>query len=163
VILITQFAIFHAGDQNSWADLLSRWGGNNFQCDPPSQLAMLTLPNFPVTQISTLTKPVDPTYRVQPFKNIVWPDASEIIEVQKIYFPKSNFARNSDGLLVESRNRVVIPTQCEDLIIRLCVIAHAGCNSGHIGYHAALNLLRDRVYWIGMETDVKNICSSCFH
>ena len=75
-----------------------------------------------VSDLSNLTKPLDSKYRVQPLENIVWPDASEINRVQQIYFPNSTLARNSDGLLVESRNRVIIPVQCEDLIIRLCIL-----------------------------------------
>jgi len=42
-------------------------------------------------------------------------------------------------------------------------LAHAGCSSGHFGYHTTLNLLKDRVYWVGMENDVRNVCSSCLH
>ena len=47
--------------------------------------------------------------------------------------------------------------------MRLCVIAHAGCNSGHIGYNVALNLLRQRVYWVGMANDMQQLCNACLH
>ena len=100
---------------------------------------------------------------MQPFKNIFWPDASEIAQVQDIYFPNSNFARTSDGLLVDTRNRIVIPIHSDSLRLRLCVIAHAGCNSGHLGFNTALALLKDRVYWVGMDDDLRKICSSCLH
>jgi len=43
------------------------------------------------------------------------------------------------------------------------VIAHAGYNSGHLGYHAALSLLKKWVYWVGMESDIRDLCSSCLH
>ena len=67
------------------------------------------------------------------------------------------------GLMVDARNRVVIPVQSEGLKIRLCVIAHAGCNSGHLGYHTSLNILKDRFYWVGMEVDIRTFCTSCLH
>ena len=57
------------GEINSWADLLSRWGGNNFVANPTLQLKLVNV---------KISKPIDPIYRVQPFKNMVWPDTSEI-------------------------------------------------------------------------------------
>lgn len=71
--------------------------------------------------------------------------------------------RNQDGLLVDDNNRVVIPTQSETLRMRLCLIAHAGCNSGHIGLNAAIGLLTERFYWGGMRRDMQKICRSCLH
>ena len=137
--------------------MLSRWGGNNINASPTVQLKLLKISSVKIT------KPIDPVYRVQPLKNMVWPDTSEIFRVQQTFIPNSSFARNSDGLMVDTRNCVVIPVQSEDLRIRLCVIAHAGCNSGHLGYHTALNLLKDRVYWVGMEDDIRSVCASCLH
>jgi hypothetical protein len=36
-------------------------------------------------------------------------------------------------------------------------------NSGHIGYNAALPLLKQRVYWVGMANDMQLLCSACLH
>ena len=49
------------------------------------------------------------------------------------------------------------------LRLRLCVIAHAGSRSGHLGYKTALQVLHDWVFWVGMAEDIKLICSSCLH
>ena len=94
---------------------------------------------------------------------MLWPETSEIAQMQNIYFPNSQGARNSDGLLVDSMGRIIIPVQCESLRLRLCIIAHAGCHSGHLGYHVALNLLKQWVYWIGMDKDIRNLCSEFLH
>jgi hypothetical protein len=42
-------------------------------------------------------------------------------------------------------------------------IAHAGCNNGHIGYHAGLNLLQQRFNWIRMAKDMQKLCTSCLY
>jgi hypothetical protein len=146
------------GEQNHWADLLSRWGAGKCISQPALQLCALQ-----VSENHDTIPPVDSSFRVQPFKNMLWPETSEIAEMQKQYFSDSQCASNSDGLLVDSNGRVLIPIQCENLKLRLCVIAHAGCHSGHLGYHVALNLLKQWVYWVGMERDIRKICSECLH
>ena len=93
----------------------------------------------------------------------MWPHTSEIAREQGFYLPFSNLERDSDGLLVDSKKRIVIPYQCKSLRLRLCIIAHAGSRSGHLGYHTSLSLLKQRVYWIDMEKDIRDICSSCLH
>src|SRR5689334_3780908 len=71
--------------------------------------------------------------------------------------PHGGLSTNDDGLFNDQRKRVVIPIASEQLRLRLCVIAHAGLNSGHIGYHAAMKLLQQWVYWKGMEADLRVI------
>ena len=110
-----------------------------------------------------LTQTLESDYRVQPLLNIVWPHTSEIAKEQASYFPDSRLARNSEGLLVDSDNRVLIPWQCRSLRLRLCVIAHAASRSGHLGYPATLQLLKERVYWVDMAEDLRAICSSCLY
>ena len=51
--------------------------------------------------------------------------------------PHCGLSTNDDGLFIDDRNCVVIPIESEKLRLRMCVIAHAGLNSGRIGYHAA--------------------------
>ena len=108
-------AIIHhiAGEQNHWADLLSHWGADKFDKQPVVQINTLRHSDH-----SNEIPPVDSDVRVQPFKNMLW--------MQTQYFPNSLGARNSDGLLVDSNGRIIIPIQCESLRLRLCIIAHAG-------------------------------------
>ena len=54
---------------------------------------------------------------------------------------------NSEGLVVTKSGKVVIPERSEDLKIRLCVIAHSGGNSGHLGYQAATRKLAEFCWW----------------
>lgn len=84
----------------------------------------------------------------------VWPDVSEIANEQRCHLGSNDdYVTDDNGLFVDSEGRIIIPVQSFDLRMRLCVIAHAGCNSGHIGYNVALNLLRQRVYWVGMANE----------
>ena len=159
------YLIHHiSGENNHWADLLSRWGAG----------VCVLSENEPIIHVRALRTseeiiPTEPnhllndTIRVQPCKNIVWPDTSEIMVEQSLHFPNSLFAKNSDGLLVDTQNRIVIPIQSVDLIRRMCIIAHAGCHCGHLSYKNALAMLQDWVYWVGMRQDIKDVCSACLH
>jgi hypothetical protein len=165
------FEIHHiSGEDNVWADLLSRWGAVGDE----SQL------NVAVRRISTVTPDSSDNVqdgplanedliehaRVQPLsrEKFVWPDMNEIAEEQRRYLTDQNdLGRNQDGLFVNNNNRVVIPTQSEALKMRLCIIAHAGCNNGHIGLNAAIGLLTERFYWANMRRDMQSVCKSCLH
>ena len=104
-------------------------------------------------------------FTIQPLapEKFVWPDVAEIANEQRMFMPHCGLSTNDDGLFIDDRNCVVIPIESEKLRLRMCVIAHAGLNSGHIGYHAAIKLLQQWVYWKGMEADLKNLCNSCLH
>src|SRR6185437_6659242 len=112
------------GEQNHWTDLLSRWGTSKSLIEPVTQIGTIQ-----INDSSNEVPLVQSNFRVQPFKNMLWPETSEIAQMQNIYFPNSQGARNSDGLLVDSMDRIVIPVQCESLRLRFCIIAHAGCHS----------------------------------
>jgi hypothetical protein len=58
---------------------------------------------------------------------------------------------------------VIIPEEAESLRLRLCIIAHAGGNSGHLGYQATTQKLTQFFYWKNCTEDVKAVCSSCLH
>ena len=64
--------------------------------------------------------------------------------------------RNKDDLIVNDENKVII--RC-----RLCVIAHAGGNSGHLGYQASAQKLTQFFYWKNFIEDMKIICKACLH
>ena len=160
------FAIHHiSGEDNVWADLLSRWGSVTEETPTNFDVRAVTL--APESQASDSVPNEDPMaqYRVQPLapEKFVWPDVNEIANEQHIHMSKCGLSTNDDGLFIDERKRVVIPFESEQLRLRLCVIAHAGLNSGHIGYHAALKLLQQRLHWKGMEADLKNLCNSCLH
>ena len=153
-----------------WADLLSRWGavGDETQLNIAVRRVNTITPDSRDKDQDDLTTDHNllDDARVQPLsrEKFVWPDMNEIADEQRKYLnDQMELIRNQDGLLVDDNNRVVIPTQSETLRMRLCLIAHAGCNSGHIGLNAAIGLLTERFYWGGMRRDMQKICRSCLH
>jgi hypothetical protein len=158
-----RYVIQHiSGEINCWADILSRWGAaHDFEASPVTLNALETVES----DADETIQPID-HYRVQPLDpgKFVWPDVQEIASEQRSHIGTcDNYITDGNGLLVNSDGRIIIPVQSRDLRIRLCVIAHAGCNSGHIGYNVALRLLRQRVYWVGMEKDMQQLCNACLH
>jgi hypothetical protein len=164
------FTIHHiSGEDNVWADLLSRWGavGDEIQQNTAVKRISTVAPDSNVNQdSSTAVENLIENARVQPLsrEKFVWPDMNEIADEQRCFLTDQNdLNRNEDGLLVNDNNLVVIPTQSEALKLRLCIIAHAGGNSGHIGLNAAIGLLTERFYWANMRKDMQKICKSCLH
>jgi hypothetical protein len=104
--------------------------------------------------------------RVRPLQNpdFVWPNIEEIRIIQeKLLGSQSTHRRNKDGLIITNKEKVIIPDDAEDLRRRLCVIAHAGGNSGHLGYQATTQKLTQYFYWKNCIEDIKALCSSCLH
>ena len=68
---------------------------------------------------------------------------------------------------MDSTGRIIIPIQSESSRLRLSIIAHAAGHSGHLGYHAALNLLKNGS--IGLEWSMiseksaPNVCTVYQH
>ena len=70
-------------------------------------------------------------------RDFKWPNL-EIRSEQNKWLNTEDFIKvNSEGLKVLKDGRIIIPDQSEDLKTRLCVIAHSGGKSGHLGYQAA--------------------------
>ena len=82
--------------------------------------------------------------RVRPLQNpeFVWPNIEEINKTQKQFLVTvKTLKRNEDNLAITDSGKVIIPEEAEDLRRRLCIIAHAGGNSGHLGYQATAQKL----------------------
>jgi hypothetical protein len=147
-----------SGEENVWADLMTRWGA-------PTVTADCGIRSVTVRRITKATIPEE--MRVRPLQRdeFRWPDLAEIESEQKKWLTEEKFInnKNSDGLIVTKTGRVVIPDRSRDLKIRLCVIAHSGGNSGHLGYQAAVRKLGEFCWWKGCEKDMLELCSSCLH
>src|SRR6185503_5845700 len=104
--------------------------------------------------------------RVRPLhrEDFKWPNLEEIRSEQNKWLNTENFIRvNSEGLKVLKDGRIIIPDQSEDLKTRLCVIAHSGGNSGHLGYQAATKKLAEFCWWKCCEKDMRELCKLCLH
>jgi hypothetical protein len=145
-----------SGEDNVWSDLMTRWGA------------------IPVTEIvdvkAVVATKVQPTlripdqYRIRPLQQsrFTWPSVEEIKEAQQQHLGHSD-RKNSDNLITTKSGKVIIPLECKDLIIRLCIIAHAGGNSGHLGYKAASEKLAEHFYWPNLNRDMHEFCRACLH
>jgi len=143
------------GEDNVWADLMTRWGAN-----PDS----MTDAQILVRRVSPVKIPADA--RVRPLQNpeFVWPNIEEINKTQKQFLVTvKTLKRNEDNLAITDSGKVIIPEEAEDLRRRLCIIAHAGGNSGHLGYQATAQKLAQFFYWKNSVEDAKAVCSSCLH
>ena len=151
------YEIHHvSGEENVWSDLMTRWGAA-----PPIQCAQVCT----VRAISSQELGQIPSqYRVRPLqrKEFVWPSVEEIRDVQKEHLGQT-LHRNSDNLAVSKSGKIKIPIEAKDLRIRLCIIAHAGGNSGHLGYQAALAKLGEYFVWPNMSRDMRDFCNNCLH
>jgi len=115
------------GEDNVWSDLMTRWGAS---------------PSTDIVEVRTLSTrsasgiPVE--YRVRPLQRaeVIWPAVEEISSLQKKHFTP-HLQTNGDGLYVTKAGKVKIPFEARDVTIWLCIIAHAGGNTGHLGYQAA--------------------------
>jgi hypothetical protein len=141
------------GEDNVWSDLMTRWGAS-----PLTESVM-------VRTLSCRTSTSIPAeYRVRPLqrKEFVWPSTDEIRILQNEFFGV-DIDTNGEGLYLTKTGKVRIPLEARDLRTRLCIIAHAGGNCGHLGYQAACSKLSQYFYWPNMSKDMRELCNSCLH
>ena len=146
------------GEDNLWADLMTRWGA------PIPSPEMSKNPAIEVRRIKNATIPE--VMRVRPLQreDFKWPNLDEIKSEQQKWLSKEECINtNSEGLVVTKSGKVLIPEKSADLKIRLCVIAHSGGNSGHLGYQAAARKLAEFCWWSGCERDMLQLCNKCLH
>ena len=122
------------GEDNVWADLLSRWGQR-----------------VPLTVLVSAISTVDDT-RVQPLRDIIWPTLEEIYELQQVHGCDRH----------DPHGRLLIPSQAIALRLRLAVIAHA-VPGEHYPKDLTLRTLKAKYYWNELQEDVESICASCLH
>ena len=94
----------------------------------------------------------------------MWPNIDKIKQFQKKWLVEDDsMRRTDDGVIITNNEKVIIPIKAEDLRCRLCIIAHAGGNSGHLGYQASAQKLTQFFHWKNCIDDMKKVCSVCLH
>ncbi|GMF29415.1 unnamed protein product [Phytophthora lilii] len=92
-----------AGDDNVWADLLSRWGSS----------------------FRTLCSIRQVSLPLSPHENFVWPAMKAIFEVQHDATPSQDIKRSTKDLLLrDERGRIYILDEAVDMQMRICVVGH---------------------------------------
>ena len=146
-----------SGEDNVWADLMTRWGAQPVVTQPHASTTVT------VRRITRATIPEDVRIRPLQREEFCWPNLEEIRAEQKKWLEGESPSLNKDELIVTKSGKVVIPEQSTDLKLRLCVIAHCGGNSGHLGYQAATTKLSEFCWWQGCEKDMLELCKKCLH
>ncbi len=133
-----------AGDDNVWADLLSRWGSTPTICAifrVPLKAAPLEDPNF------------------------VWPTLEEIKQLPDVAVQERSqlllTQRGNDVWITES-GVVWVLQDVTQMQVQLFVVAHFGI-AGHRGVETTLQRLKLRFWWHGMAKDVKFFVARYLH
>ncbi|POM79215.1 Hypothetical protein PHPALM_3169 [Phytophthora palmivora] len=140
--------------QNVWADLISRWGGKVHQVAIMHSAKRFT--SFK-RKISNLTQNL-PNTNHEVF-GLIWSTIDEIsIEQSKHAVPAAAVKTSNDVWLLD--NRIWIPQQATQLILRLMVISHCGAK-GHRGMHVMESHLRKFFAISGLVNRIRMFCQKC--
>lgn len=132
-----------AGDDNVWADLLSRWG-SSFKT---------------VCAISQLRMPLSP----QLDREFVWPSLVEIATVQSAAGRPTKLVQSDvDAVWRDDKGKVWIPDDASSLQLRICVVGHFGA-AGHRSTETTLAAIKERFIWKDLDQDVIFFVRRCLH
>jgi hypothetical protein len=134
-----------AGEDNLWADLLSRWGN---------------------PEIETRTARMNKLALVSPLRadSFVWPTADAITALQRDHpecVGHATWCPDKKCFLSKS-GQIWIPDDALDMQMRICVVAHAGA-AGHRRLDATMKSVSDMFDWTSLKADVKNFVTACLH
>ncbi|KAK1929994.1 Transposon Tf2-8 polyprotein [Phytophthora citrophthora] len=131
------------GEENVWADLLSRWGS--------------TLKA--ICAIRLVLLPLSPQLNEQ----FEWPTMAEVVAVQNSTDPPAGFDRSeSDSLWRSPEGKIRIPDAAVDLQIRTCFVGHSGV-AGHRGSEVIMKQISERFVWKDMKRDTEHFVQRCLH
>lgn len=146
-----RYTIVHIpGEENVWADLLSRWGSR--QDDPACDIRIASLFSAPVAP------ELDPDF--------TWPSAADIkrsqADAKDKVTPLPSGLTEVDGILQNNAGATWIPHTDTALKLRLCIIGHCG-RGGHRGATTTLENIKGHFVWKDMKTDIATFCNTCLH
>ena len=155
-----RYQIVHiTGEENVWADLLSRWGATGFVRHTPCKLSAL------------MRAPVAPHLEA----DLKWPTLRELVKLQRKALadiadtdPPSGSTdmppphQNGHSLHVTSSGAVWVPATATHMQLRLCVIGHCG-RGGHRGVNTTFRNVSESFFWTTMKSDISVFCNTCLH
>ena len=184
-----EYTIVHIkGEDNCWADLLSRWGAKDTRSE-----ASKNRERKHMKLAALLRAPVAP--ELDP--DLTWPSFEDIVAAQQFaandYVRKQqNAASDSavlhdgdrtsvvgqhdmratlcaaldlhevDGILKVRNGATWIPDNSSELQMRISVVGHCG-RSGHRGYETTLSTIKDHFFWKTIDADIDAFSKSCLH
>ena len=172
------------GEDNCWADMLSRWANPNFSPtvnSPVNHIRSVRIrkqTSSKKRKTTETSKPILNTFlRLQyqygnpttelPNKRVILAaqanrsaQADEFLQVNQ-----QHVTHDSEGFILY-KGKWWIPHDDDELLIRLCIGAHCGlepqCSEpGHRGSSTTLQYLREFVWWHDMDAYVTNFCHQC--
>lgn len=154
ILSMFQYTIIHIkGEDNCWADLLSRWGSEKSE-PTTAQVEHLRV-------AALFHAPVAPQHD----PDFSWPSLAENTATQRSADEEqreNQTLHEEDGLYKTDKDQVWIPSDAEHLQLRICVIGHCGI-AGHRGYKAIAAAIETFAYWKNMDQDMQYFCNSCLH
>ena len=163
------------GEDNTWADLLSRWAAGRIALEARRILMSehedwkqqeewpeQDDENVNVFEIRGMNME---DLRVRPLgqATFTWPTEAEIRERQAaLTDTEKKNASEKDGLWQTDDGRILIPKSDIDLQVRLLAISHCSA-AGHRASDTTKKALQQRYLWSGMVNQVKTMCDNCLH
>ncbi|GMG14688.1 unnamed protein product [Phytophthora fragariaefolia] len=138
------------GEDNVWADMLSRWGNAHAQRQDST----------PRVQQIVVVPPLSPLED----EEFEWPTLDEIRNAQQQQHtrPEGVVWNEERACFVVDGDRVWIPTTGCDIAQRICVVAHAG-RSGHRGERTTAAAVAAWCWWPRLVDEVTQFVRSCIH
>jgi transposase InsO family protein len=189
-LIVLNFVIYHIkGDDNVWADILTRWGINRKNLPDSVEPNEVALSLLNVTKLSSLiTKASTPQELEQYFStqtnlykkfhnmgnttarvDFEYPTLEEIFVVQNTIVSRTPSVLNQISLdeirkIYLYKDLIWIPSAkfAAFLRIRLCIIAHSS-HSGHRNFKETLSNLTKTFTWMNMKKEIQDFCKSCHH
>ena len=154
---VFDYTIAHIdGEENVWADLLSRWGNPDRTNKEGTESGRKHL------HLSRLFRaPVAPEFD----DDFQWPQHDDIVSAQKsITSEIVNMHELSmmDGIWKTTTGATYIPEDATHLQLRLCVVGHFG-RGGHRGLQATQQSIMTHFYWNHIKEDITTFHKSCLH
>jgi hypothetical protein len=167
-----------SGDDNLWADILSRWGANHgvisitdiprmseLQVEEAEHLAYL----HAIQARRHLAPETTQAYRM--FHNLnysvthpefTWPSLEFIQEqydLSTLPIP-ANLTIQETGIYLTTDKQIWIPDDARRLQLCICIVAHCS-GAGHSRLEVTLNAIRTQFYWSDLKRVVTTFCVTC--
>lgn len=162
-----RYTVMHIpGDDNSWADLLSRWRASDETDKERRQISRKF--SLSTLFIAPFCPDLDPDFQ--------WPSLKDVEHAQTAALekgeekPPSGFSLNTARRALRSTPRIYknsdsvvwIPSAAVHLQVRSCIIGHCG-RAGHRGTSTTHASISAHFHWEGMRGDIASFCNSCLH
>jgi hypothetical protein len=149
------------GDENVWADMLSRWGAQLINADS-QLLATLTTDKF-FPENSKGYKSFHSLHLFTEETEMQFPSAEFVKSKQSdnelsATLDGAEYDNNSGLYMVGTR--IWIPDDAMEIQICICIVAHCA-GAGHLRYELTFENISKFYYWCSMREVIKKFCKSC--